>query len=194
MKKTSSIFLSALMLWAISFQTGCLGSFKLTTDVWKWNTGISKWPAELVFIVFNIIPVYGIAVFIDAILLNSIEFWTGSGPLSLKQGEKESQLVMGADGNNYEIIATQNRFDIYQLDGKNAGDVKSIVYNTEEKSWSYENSNMVVKLVQLSENGATVQLFAPNGQVAVVPTNITDKSVISAIVEEQIDVNLALIK
>ena len=188
MKKTSSIFLSALMLWAISFQTGCIGSFKLTENYWDWNRSIGKWPGAIFFFFIGGL-ITSFTLLVDVVVLNLIEFWTGSNPMSMNPGDMEKQIVMGSDGFMYEVVATQNRFDINQLDGPNKGEVKSLVYDPETRVWTYQDYTRSIKLAQLSNNGSTVQLFAPNGQVAIVPINITDKAQILAIVEDQVDVN-----
>jgi len=61
--------------------TGCFGRFELTRKVYKFNKEVSdKWVQELVFLVFAFVPVYAIATFVDAIVVNSIEFWTGKNP------------------------------------------------------------------------------------------------------------------
>jgi hypothetical protein len=53
---------------------GCWGSFSLTGRVFDWNGSFgSKWASWAVFLVFIIIPVYGATLFIDAIVLNTIE-------------------------------------------------------------------------------------------------------------------------
>jgi hypothetical protein len=60
---------------------GCYGSFELVKKVHKFNGTLgNKFVNELGFLVMNIVPVYGVAAFIDAIVLNSIEFWTGRNP------------------------------------------------------------------------------------------------------------------
>lgn len=195
MKKSLSIFLSALLLYVMSFQTGCFGSFGLTVGLWNWNSSLGKWPGELVFLIIGVIlPIYGIAAFIDVIILNTIEFWTGSNPMAMGPNDMEKQVVVGKDGNTYEIVATQNRFDIRQLDGSNAGNVQSLVYNAETSTWSYQDATQSIKLASLSNNGATVQVYAPNGQVAIVPSNMTDKAQIQAVVEDQLETNLAIMQ
>ncbi|MEQ9064556.1 MAG: DUF3332 domain-containing protein [Vicingaceae bacterium] len=194
MKKPLSIFLSGLLLYVMSFQTGCFGSFGLTSAIWSWNDSIGKFPGELVFLVFIILPIYSIALLIDAVIINTIEFWTGSNPMAMGPNEMEQQVVVGEDGNTYEITARQNRFDIVQLDGKKAGEMKSLVFDTESQSWSYVDGERSIKLAQLSENGATAQVFAPNGQVALVPTNVTDKAQVTSMIEEQLDMNLAILQ
>ncbi len=66
-----------------AMSTGCFGSFGLSKAVYDWNDSFgSKWVKWLVFLGMNIIPVYGIVLTIDALILNSIEFWLGSHPVS----------------------------------------------------------------------------------------------------------------
>jgi hypothetical protein len=79
-------------------QTSCIGSFGLTNKLFDWNNSIGgKFVNALVFFLFLILPVYGITLFIDAIILNTIEFWSGKSPMAVAPGEKETQIV--ADGN-----------------------------------------------------------------------------------------------
>lgn len=63
--------------------TGCFGGFNLTRKVYRFNKNVSpnKWVQELVFLGLAILPVYGFATLIDALIINSIEFWTGSNPV-----------------------------------------------------------------------------------------------------------------
>lgn len=65
--------------------SACFGSFNLTRKVWTFNKTVSpdKFVQELVFLAFTAIPVYGIAGFLDAVVINSIEFWTGENPVTV---------------------------------------------------------------------------------------------------------------
>jgi hypothetical protein len=64
--------------------TGCFGSFQMTRNLYTWNKGVgNKWTQELVYLVVGgLVPVYGLAGLIDAVVLNSIEFWTGKNPMT----------------------------------------------------------------------------------------------------------------
>lgn len=75
---------AALVAFLFS-SSGCFGGFNLTRNVWQFNRNVSdnKWIQELVFLGLVIVPVYAIASVIDAIFLNSIEFWTGDNPVSV---------------------------------------------------------------------------------------------------------------
>lgn len=78
----------SLTLVAFVFTTsGCFGGFNLTRKVWNFNKNVSpnKWVQELVFLALVIVPVYGFASLIDAIFINSIEFWTGENPVTVEK-------------------------------------------------------------------------------------------------------------
>lgn len=64
--------------------SGCFGSFALTRNIYGLNERISdnKFVRWLVFLGFTIIPVYGVGVLVDALVFNSMEFWSGSNPLA----------------------------------------------------------------------------------------------------------------
>ena len=65
--------------------TACFGSFNMTRKLYGFNKNVSKekFVRELVFLGLNVVPVYTIAGAIDAIVANSIEFWTGTNPVSM---------------------------------------------------------------------------------------------------------------
>jgi hypothetical protein len=63
--------------------SACFGSFNLTRKVYGFNQTVSedKWVKEVVFLAFTIVPIYSVAAGIDALIINSIEFWTGENPV-----------------------------------------------------------------------------------------------------------------
>ncbi|NVJ21746.1 MULTISPECIES: DUF3332 domain-containing protein [Myxococcus] len=87
--KRPSPWLAVLCAGFISMHTtGCFGSFKLTQKIWQFNKNISgqKFVQWLMFLVLVIIPVYEIGTLIDALIINSIEFWSGNNPVSSADG------------------------------------------------------------------------------------------------------------
>ena len=74
---------TAIALAGLLFVNGCYGPFLLTKKVHAWNGQVSdnKWVVEGVFLVCAWLPVYGIATLADALLFNSLEFWTGNNPM-----------------------------------------------------------------------------------------------------------------
>jgi hypothetical protein len=69
---------------------GCFGRFSLTRKVYDFNREIhkDKWIRWFAFLVMVIIPVYEIATLIDALIANSLEFWTGRNPISADSGQE----------------------------------------------------------------------------------------------------------
>lgn len=63
---------------------GCMGNFVAHTKLASWNLKATdqKWLNELIFIGLNLIPVYPIAWIADALIFNSVEFWTGKNPMA----------------------------------------------------------------------------------------------------------------
>lgn len=76
--------------------TGCLGRFAAFNKLSDWNQKVTgnKFVNELVFLGLNIIPVYGVALLADAIVINSIEFWTGNNPM-LTQADHQKVVESG---------------------------------------------------------------------------------------------------
>lgn len=100
--------------------TGCFGGFQLTRKVYSFNREVSpdKWVRELVFLAMAIFPVYGAATFLDAVVFNSIEFWTGSNPVLAKNGA--SRKITTADGTAILTRTSENSLDVRVrgLDGR----------------------------------------------------------------------------
>jgi hypothetical protein len=71
-----------LVVGLLVLQTGCIGPFNLTKQVYHWNNQVGqKWINEGLFVVFVIFPVYEILLIGDAILFNAIDFWGGDNPI-----------------------------------------------------------------------------------------------------------------
>ncbi len=94
LKKIVASFGIALALLVST--ANCFGKFSLVRKVYGFHDSINvgggfvaKFVKTLIMYLFWIIPVYGISILIDVILLNLIEFWTDSNPLGLNEYNKE---------------------------------------------------------------------------------------------------------
>ena len=109
MGRTSRLGVGLVAL--LMFTSGCYGPFYLTRKVHQFNGEVSdnKWVVEVVFLVCAWLPVYGIAYVADAVIFNSIEFWTGNNPMKsvdantapatrrIVQGQTESVFTRSGD-------------------------------------------------------------------------------------------------
>ncbi|HEX2676897.1 MAG TPA: DUF3332 family protein [Polyangiales bacterium] len=84
--------------------SGCYGSFGLTNLLFDWNTHATdnKFVRALIFFALVVIPVYGLFLFIDAVILNTVEFWTdkpvvGNKRVAKLEGGRELTSIVTAD-------------------------------------------------------------------------------------------------
>ncbi|MBI4846354.1 MAG: DUF3332 family protein [Candidatus Omnitrophica bacterium] len=95
-------FIAVLMVVAL-FTSGCTGSFALTKKVYNFHREQqSKWMDELVFLGAVILPVYGLAAWGDAIIFNTIEFWSDDNPIARGNGRREK--IIAREGEIQAVI------------------------------------------------------------------------------------------
>ena len=143
--KTTRTILLGMLVSSILFSS-CIGSFRLTGNVYSWNNSFREdLLREVVFLGLVIAPIYAFTLFVDALLFNTIEFWSGKNPISMKEGEKDIKVV---ENNNkiYQITASKNRFDITQLQGPNKGVSESLIYDPEASAWFLETECNIYQL------------------------------------------------
>jgi hypothetical protein len=171
MKKFGIYSMAILMLGIGTLSTGCMGSWGLTKTLYKWNekaTG-NRFLDNLIFWVLGF--VYGITIFVDFIVLNLIEFWTGSNPMAMQPGEMEKGIVKGKDGNSYEMTVTQYRYDILTLTGPNKGEKVAVFYTPETKTWSTTKAGVTYPIATVHEDIDKVEIFAADGSVKLIDMN-----------------------
>jgi len=151
MKKFRNIAAVCMLSGAVMLSS-CVGSFSLSKKVLDWNQSVGdQWVNELVFIVCNVIPVYEVSMFIDGVVLNTIEFWTGSNPVAANQ----TKTVKGQNG-EYMIVSNENGYSI-----SNGQESVELVYNQENNSWNMVSDDATSELIRFNENGTAT---LPNGK------------------------------
>lgn len=169
MKKRSIAVVLSLALGLTSFQ-GCIGSFGLTGKLYNFNKSLGdKWIQELGFLALLIVQIYTIAFLVDVVVLNSIQFWTGTNPVAMQPGEKEVRYVKGETG-LYKIEAAKNRFHIEQVEGSEAGESVDLVYDQVSDTWSISSENRMRTVVQFSADTSVARILKPDGRTVSVKT------------------------
>lgn len=168
MKKTKFI---ALALCVTFLSSSCLGSYTAFNNLKDWNHQVSqnKFVNNLLFWGLNIIPVYGLFFIGDTLIFNTIEFWSGSNPLAMTDGQMETQTIV-KNGNTYEMTATKNKLVVEVIDGKDEGKKVDFNYLPEDKTWeATTQEGETFKLSSLKDGKSIVYL--PNGEeVEIDPT------------------------
>ncbi len=159
MKKCVFTVATVIALCSSMMFTSCIGSFKLTNKLLSWNNNIgNKFVNELVFVAFWILPVYEVSGLADLLVINSIEFWSGSNPVA--QGKKyidgkDGRYMVECDGKGYTITS------------ENDGSVVRLDFDEDTREWSTEiNNERVVFLTFVDDTH--VKLPTPSGDYKVV--------------------------
>ena len=91
----------------------------------------SNFVNELFFLACIVVPVYGICYLADALVINSIEFWSGSNPMA---GVGDVKKVKGENG-NYLVKTLENGYSV-QKEGETM--VMELFYDQEQSTWNVE--------------------------------------------------------
>lgn len=97
--------LASVLVFAI-LASGCTGSFNLTRKVYNFHRSqTEKWSDELCFLLVAVFPVYSLASLGDAIIFNSIEFWSGTNPIEMSKAEPQ---IREAQNGKDKVLMTYN--------------------------------------------------------------------------------------
>lgn len=157
MKKFNLKMAATVMICGAFLFSSCIGSFGLHGKLLSWNQGVgNKFVNELVYLAFNIIPVYGVCYLADALVINSIEFWSGSNPLASIGDVKK---VKGENG-NYLVETLENGYSITK-EGETTS--MQLLYDRDLNTWNVVADGTSTELLQMNNDG-TAQLTLPNGE------------------------------
>ena len=170
--KRNLIIASALSLSLLS--SSCLGSFNAVRNLKTWNDQATdnKFANNAIFWGLLIIPVYELFILGDFIIFNVLEFWTGSNPIAMVEGETETQIAE-VKGQKVKMTAQKNQFKIEVLDGKNTGKTVEMVYTPENKTWSAKDGDKLIKLASFKDGFYMV--YTPNGETIKLDANATQE-------------------
>ena len=150
-----SIKLFAFVCIAAITLNSCIGSFGLFNKVLDWNKGISnKFVNEVVFILIS--PAYAVCGVVDLLVLNTVEFWSGSNPVA-KVGHVEN--VWGSDGRQYAVKTLKDGYEVT----KPTGEKVLFTYDEKHRSWSMQAEGQERELFRFNGDG-TVEATLPSGE------------------------------
>ena len=148
---------AAVVLLAGSFLcSSCIGSFSLFNKYEKWqcNMTSNKYVNGIVGLILQPI-VGGVCLFVDAVVLNTIEFWTGSNPMALNK----VQTVKGQDGRYYAVKTLK---DGYEVKAPN-GEITLFTHDSKTESWSITQNGVTKEIIRFNADG-TIQATLQSGE------------------------------
>ena len=162
MKKVS-FKVAAVLVAGTLVCSSCIGSFGLFNKYEKWqcNMTSNKYVNGIVGLILQPI-VGGICLTVDALVLNTIEFWTGDNPVA----SNTTQKVMGQDGLYYAVTTTKQGYEVKAP----SGEVTRFIHNDKNDSWSMEQNGVTKEIFRFNADG-TIQATLQNGQTLTVGTD-----------------------
>lgn len=157
MKKINLKLAATLMICGAFLFSSCVGSFALHSKLSSWNQTVgNKFVNELVYLAFNIVPVYGVCYLADALVINSIEFWSGTNPMA---NIGNVRTVKGEHG-TYTVKTLANGYSITKEGEKTS---MELIYDKDLNTWNVVADGVSTELLQMNNDG-TVTMPLPNGE------------------------------
>lgn len=158
-KRYLTMAVSATLASSLLFSS-CIGSFSLTGKLLDWNKQVGdKFVNELVFFAFWILPVYEVSALADLLVLNSIEFWSGSNPVA-----KGKKVIDGQDG-RYLVDCDGKG---YTITSENDGSIVRLDFDVDEQTWSVTAPDGETYPLMTFVDDTHVALPTPDGSMTTV--------------------------
>ena len=152
MKKISMKVVACLMAGSL-MSTSCIGSFSLFNKYAHWQRTMTSNKYVNAIVGFFLMPIIGgITLFVDSVVLNTIEFWSGDNPLASNIGK--TQNVFGEDGKLYAVKTLK---DGYEVTAPN-GEVTLLTYDKVTDSWSISQNGMTKELFRFNADGQSISV------------------------------------
>lgn len=163
--KTTVLLLVLAAFLSVSLFS-CYGNFTLTRKLYQWNGSPGdKYINNIVFWILLFIPAYEFTAVADFFVLNTIEFWTGTNPMSMNEGQEVIKYAQTDDA-SFKITITKNNIAIDELTGKNAGQSVLLSFDEESQAWYLVNDGNNIKVATM--DGDKMNLIYPSGNTLTV--------------------------
>ena len=161
MKKSSYLVAALLMLATAPSLTSCfVGSYSCLTKCWNFNNTMTGNKYVNAIVSYVLAPFeFSIGGFLDTVVLNTIEFWTGSNPLAA------TQIVTGQDGQLYAV--SPNGEGGYLVTCQQTGEQMQYLFDQETRTWTAAFDGQEVKLFTLTDEQHAVVAMADGQEIDV---------------------------
>lgn len=152
MKKISLKVATCLLAGSFLFSSCFVGKYGLWNKFINWQNHMTSNKFVNAIVGLILVPIVGsICTLADILVLNTIEFWSGSNPVQANIGK--TQQVIGEDGRCYAVTTLK---DGYEVKAPN-GDVTYFRHNAENDSWSVEQNGVSQELFRFNADGKTIR-------------------------------------
>lgn len=132
---------------------GCYGKYALFTSAHKFGGNLGgKFVGSVVNLVFWCVGVYGICLFADLLIFNTIEFWTGSNPVAMG-----SDVYQETDADGNKVYAVRN------TDGSLSVSLTDVKGN--KADFTLEKDGDVIRAVDAKGDVIAQQIVDKDGEI-----------------------------
>ncbi|MBQ6653190.1 MAG: DUF3332 domain-containing protein [Prevotella sp.] len=157
MKKVN-VKVLAIMMAGTLMMDSCVGSFSLFNKYAEWQRTMTDSKILNAIVGFFLMPLVGsVTLFIDAVVLNSIEFWSGENPVASRVGK--TQQVMGSDGRYYAVKTLIDGYEITTPDGQQV----KLLYDKENDAWLQVQNGETKEMFRFNADG-TIRVITSQGE------------------------------
>ena len=161
--KKFSFKVAAVLLSGTLLCSSCIGSFSLFNKYEKWQCNMTSNKYVNGIVGFILQPIVGgVCLFVDSLVLNTIEFWSGDNPLA----SNTTQNVMGQDGCYYAVTTLKNGYEVKAPNGQ----VTLFLHDQKTDSWSMSQNGITKEIFRFNADG-TIQANLQNGETMTVACN-----------------------
>ena len=152
MKKISLKVAVCLLAGSFLFSSCFVGQYGLWNKYIGWQNQMTDNKYVNAIAGLILVPIAGtLCTLADVLVLNSIEFWSGSNPIAANNIGKTQQ-VMGQDGRYYAVTTLKNGYEIKAP----TGEITYFIHNAENDSWSMEQNGVQKEIFRFNSDG-TIQ-------------------------------------
>lgn len=129
---------------------GCYGSFALTNKLSKWNSQATgnKIGNGAIALLLTVIPVYPLIMIVgDLLILNTIEFWSGSNPVAVGDTYHETD----AEGNSITAVKMEDGSLYMRIDAATGETQELVLQNDEEMVRILDTKGNVIRETAYAE-------------------------------------------
>ena len=149
----------ALVLAGSLMLSSCIGSFSWFNKYEKWQCNMSKSKILNGIVGLVLQPICApVCAVVDALVLNTIEFWSGNNPMA-----SNTQKVKGQDGTMYAVKTTRNGYKITS----STGEVTVLKHDAKTDTWSITQNGQTRDFLRFKADG-TIETVLQNGDVLTV--------------------------
>lgn len=163
MKKVNVKVAACLLAGALLYSS-CIGSFSLFNSYAKWQCNMTNSKFVNAIVGFVLMPIVGsVTWIIDWVVLNTIEFWSGTNPMQANIGK--TQQVLGGDGRYYAVTTTKNGYEVKAP----SGEVSYFTYDKKTDAWTLTQNGETRELFRFNQDGTITTVVANGEQLTVTP-------------------------